>query len=95
MIRKIVVVITLLITVVSFSQKNNTSAYSFFGIGDKNSASTVEQLSMGGVGVAFGDYYRLNLTNPASASRFLCSCISFKSLPPNSNNLKSHETIFL
>ncbi len=66
MIRKIVVVITLLVTVVSFSQKNNTSAYSFFGIGDKNSASTVEQLSMGGVGVAFGDYYRLNLTNPAS-----------------------------
>ncbi len=71
MIKNILVVITLFVSVVGFSQKNNTSAYSFFGIGDKNSASTVEQLSMGGVGVAFGDFYRLNLSNPASNASLL------------------------
>ncbi len=71
MIRKIVVLMALFISIVSFSQKNNTSAYSFFGIGDKNSSSTVEQLSMGGVGVAFGDFYHLNFSNPASNASLL------------------------
>ncbi|NLP58920.1 hypothetical protein [Lutibacter sp. B1] len=66
MIKKIIVVITLFISVVSIAQKNNTSAYSFFGIGDKNNSSTVEQLSMGGVGVTLAESYRLNLLNPAS-----------------------------
>ena len=71
MIRKIVVVIVLFVSIVGFSQKSNTSAYSFFGIGDKNTSSTVEQLSMGGVGVATGEVYRLNLSNPASYSSLL------------------------
>jgi len=67
MIRKIIVVfVTLFISVAGFAQLNNTSAYSFFGIGDKNTAYTTEQASMGGVGVNFSDMYRLNLSNPAS-----------------------------
>ena len=69
MIKKIiVVVITLFISVGSFAQKNNTSAYSFFGVGDKNSMNTVEQLSMGGIGVAHNDAYHLNFSNPASVA---------------------------
>lgn len=68
MIRKIIVILTLFISVISFAQKNNASAYSFFGIGDKNSANTVEQLSMGGVGVSLGESFRLNFSNPASLS---------------------------
>ena len=68
MIKKLIIVLTLLITVVGYSQKNNSSAYSFFGIGDQNSSETVEQSSMGGVGVAFGDEYHLNLLNPAANS---------------------------
>jgi len=68
MIKKIIIVITLLITVVGYSQKNNTSAYSFFGIGDQNSATTTEQASMGGIGVAFEDEYHLNFLNPAANS---------------------------
>ncbi len=69
MIKKIIVVlITLFISVSSFAQKNNTSAYSFFGIGDKNSMNTVEQLSMGGIGVALNDVYHLNFSNPASVA---------------------------
>ena len=58
----------LFVSVGSFAQKNNTSAYSFFGIGDKNNINTIEQLSMGGVGVAFNDSYHLNFSNPASAA---------------------------
>ncbi|PCH51994.1 MAG: hypothetical protein COC22_04820 [Flavobacteriaceae bacterium] len=69
MIKKIIVVfITLFISVASFAQKNNTSAYSFFGIGDKNNVNTVEQLSMGGIGVALNDAYHLNFLNPASVA---------------------------
>ncbi|MFD1293469.1 hypothetical protein ACFQ5N_06440 [Lutibacter holmesii] len=67
MIKKIIVVIiTLLISVSGFAQINNTSVYSFFGIGDKNNSATTEQLSMGGVGVALSEVHRLNLSNPAS-----------------------------
>lgn len=67
MIKKIIVVIiTLFISASSFSQINNTSVYSFFGIGDKNNSATTEQLSMAGVGVAFGESHRINLSNPAA-----------------------------
>ncbi|AMC10749.1 hypothetical protein Lupro_05620 [Lutibacter profundi] len=68
MTRKIIVIITLFVSVFSFAQKNNTSAYSFFGIGDKNNINTVEQLSMGGIGVAFNDAYHLNFSNPAAVA---------------------------
>lgn len=62
----IVVIITLLISVSGFAQINNTSVYSFFGIGDKNNSATTEQLSMGGVGVALSEPHRINLSNPAA-----------------------------
>ena len=62
MVKKIiVVVITLFIRIASFAQNNNTSAYSFFGIGDVNKSNTVEELSMGGVGVSMSDNFHLNL----------------------------------
>jgi len=72
MVKRIIVVLTLFISIASFAQKNNTSAYSFFGIGDKNNGNTVEQLGMGGAGVSLNDVYHLNLSNPAanSALRF-------------------------
>ena len=66
--KTIVVITTLFITIGSFAQKSNTSAYSFFGIGDMNSSNTVEQLSMGGIGVSLKDNFHLNLSNPASNS---------------------------
>ena len=68
MIKKIIVTLLLLTSLVGYAQKNNTSAYSFFGIGDKNSSVSVEQLSMGGVGVAMNSFYRLNMSNPAASS---------------------------
>ena len=69
MVKKIiVVVITIFITIASFAQNNNTSAYSFFGIGDVNKSNTVEELSMGGVGVSMSDNFHLNFSNPAASS---------------------------
>lgn len=100
MIKKIIVVITLFVSIVGFSQKNNTSAYSFFGIGDKNNSSTVEQLSMGGVGVSLNDSYHLNFLNPsASASlRFTTYAMALENLnitAKDGNNSQSASTTYL
>ena len=48
------------------AQRNSASPYSFFGIGENFDALTVEQSSMGGIGVALKDYNHLNFTNPAA-----------------------------
>jgi hypothetical protein len=66
MIRKILVVLVLLTSVTITAQRTNSSPYSFFGIGDEFSPTTVEQSSMGGIGVAFNHYKYLNFTNPAA-----------------------------
>ncbi|MGV8947495.1 MAG: hypothetical protein ACOH1N_13775 [Lutibacter sp.] len=100
MIKKIIVVITLFVSIVGFSQKNNTSAYSFFGIGDKNNASTVEQLSMGGVGVGLDESYRLNFLNPAANAslKFTVYGIALENLnisAKDSNGKQSASTTYL
>lgn len=100
MIKKIIVVITLFVSIVGFSQKNNTSAYSFFGIGDKNNSSTVEQLSMGGVGVALNESYHLNFLNPAANAslRFTTYTMAIENLnstAKDSNDKQSASTTYL
>jgi hypothetical protein len=66
MIRKILITLLLLVSVSLSAQRTNSSPYSFFGIGDEFSAKTVEQSSMGGIGVAYSHYKYLNFTNPAA-----------------------------
>ena len=100
MIKKIIVIITLFVSIVGFSQKNNTSSYSFFGIGDKNNESTVEQLSMGGVGVSLNESYRLNFLNPATNAslRFTTYAMAIESLnntAKDSNNKQSASATYL
>jgi hypothetical protein len=100
MIKKIIVVLTLFVSIVGFSQKNNTSAYSFFGIGDKNNSSTVEQLSMGGVGVSLNESYHLNFLNPASNSslRFTTYSMAIENLNntvKDSNDEQKASTTYL
>jgi len=66
MIRKFLV-LTLILTCFSIAaQRTNSSPYSFFGIGEQYTQSTVEQSSMGGIGVAFSDPFYLNFINPAA-----------------------------
>lgn len=68
MIVRKLVILMLFVTVGMSAQKNSTSAYSFFGLGNGNVKRTAEQLSMGGVGVAMKEGYRLNFSNPAAYS---------------------------
>lgn len=52
---------------VVFSQENNASPYSYYGIGDAKFKGTVENRSMGGLGI-IPDSIHLNLQNPATYS---------------------------
>lgn len=100
MIRKFLFVLTLLVTATAVAQKNNASAYSFFGIGDSNSSNTVEQLSMGGTGVAYSDFYRLNMSNPASlaALQFTSYALALENKnisAKDNNNKQTASTTYL
>jgi hypothetical protein len=68
MIRKILVTFLLLTSLTFLAQRTNSSPYSYFGIGEEFTNTTVEQSSMGGIGVAFNHYKYLNFTNPAAYS---------------------------
>ncbi len=76
MIKNIVVSILLLTSVVVMGQRTSSSPYSFFGIGDEFSTTTVEQSAMGGIGVAFSHYKYLNFTNPAAYANLRYSTYS-------------------
>jgi hypothetical protein len=70
MIRKILIVFLLVISNGLLAQRTSSSPYSFFGIGEQYTPRTVENTSMGGIGVAYNHYKYLNFTNPA-ANAFL------------------------
>tara|TARA_R110002049_G_scaffold4377_15_gene30597 strand:- start:5688 stop:6980 length:1293 start_codon:yes stop_codon:yes gene_type:complete len=70
MIRKILIVFLLITSTTLLAQRTSSSPYSFFGIGEQYTPRTVENATMGGIGVAFNHYKYLNFTNPA-ANAFL------------------------
>lgn len=59
-------IITLGTTTIVVAQRNSASPYSYFGIGENFESVTVEQSSMGGIGVAMKNTYHLNFANPAA-----------------------------
>lgn len=65
MIKKIIAGFCLLLSTVVFSQENNASPYSYFGIGDIKFKGTAENRSMGGLGI-LPDSIHVNLQNPAT-----------------------------
>ena len=67
MIKKILAGICLTVTTVTFSQQNNASPYSYYGIGDIKFKGTVENRSMGELGI-LPDSIHVNLQNPAMYS---------------------------
>jgi hypothetical protein len=91
MIRNIVVVVLLLASLSFTAQRTSSSPYSFFGIGDEFSATTVEQSAMGGIGVAFSHYKYLNFTNPAAYADLRFTTYSFGALN-NDLTIKSATT---
>ncbi|WBX75959.1 hypothetical protein PG911_15115 [Tenacibaculum ovolyticum] len=66
MIKKFILGVFVFSTIAITAQKNSASPYSYFGIGENFESLTVEQASMGGIGVALKDTYHLNFTNPAA-----------------------------
>jgi hypothetical protein len=67
MIKKIIAGACLIFSTVGFAQENNASPYSYYGIGDVKFKGTVENRSMGGVGI-LPDSIHINLQNPATYS---------------------------
>lgn len=66
MLKRILYILLLFISIKAIAQRTNSSPYSFFGIGQQYSSQTVEQASMGGIGIAYNNTYHLNFLNPAS-----------------------------
>ncbi|KGL61892.1 membrane protein [Polaribacter sp. Hel1_85] len=77
MIRNILLVFLLITSIAASAQRTNSSPYSFFGIGEEFNPVTVEQSSMGGIGVAFSHYKYLNFTNPAAYADLRYTTYSF------------------
>jgi len=63
--KKFLVLITLILSSVSFAQQGASSPYSFYGIGSLKFKGTVENQSMGGISV-YSDSIHINLRNPAA-----------------------------
>lgn len=66
MIKKILFALAIISSTILTAQRNNSSPYSFFGVGEEFSSRTVEQSSMGGIGTAFSSERYLNFINPAA-----------------------------
>ncbi|NVK53336.1 MAG: hypothetical protein HWD85_10415 [Flavobacteriaceae bacterium] len=66
MLKRVIYIFLLLISIKAVGQRTSSSPYSFFGLGQQFSSQTVEQATMGGLGIAFTDMYHINLLNPAA-----------------------------
>lgn len=65
MIKRIIAGLCFVCTTAAFAQQNNSSPYSFYGIGDTKFKGTAENRSMGSIGV-LTDSIHANLQNPAT-----------------------------
>jgi len=65
MIKRFIVICITIISSAAFAQQGTGSPYSFYGIGSLMSKGTVENRSMGGIGV-YLDSIHINLRNPAA-----------------------------
>ena len=68
MIKRFIIIVALLTTVLSAAQQGTSSPYSYYGIGLTKFKGTVENQSMGGIRM-FSDSIHLNLRNPGSYGR--------------------------
>lgn len=60
--------VAIMFGVIGYGQINNTSPYSYFGIGDFNQQTTVVSSSMGGLSIASNGANEVNFSNPAGNS---------------------------
>jgi hypothetical protein len=88
MIKKIVLSSLMLFSLPSFAQESTSSPYSFYGIGESKFKGTIENKSMGGLGI-LPDSIHINLQNPASLSSLKLTSFA---LGGNYNNNKLKTT---
>jgi len=68
MIKRFIIIVALLSTVLMAAQEGTSSPYSYYGIGLNKFKGTVENQSMGGLRL-FSDSIHVNLRNPAAYGR--------------------------
>lgn len=99
MIKKIVLLITILLANFGFAQENTASPYSFYGIGSARFKGTNDFVNMGGISV-YSDSTHINVLNPASYSNQLITSFqlgmtsSFYNLNTASASEKAKKTTF-
>lgn len=77
MINKIILIACLLVSLLSFSQAETSSPYSFYGIGEARFKGSIENRSMGGLSIMpSADSIHLNLQNPAAFSNLKTTTFS-------------------
>lgn len=97
MIKKILVVVTVLITACTFAQDNTSSPYSYYGLGEIKFRGTHDNRAMGDLNIV-GDSIHLNLMNPASYSNLRTTTLAiggtsnFNRLSTSSDNEKAQRT---
>lgn len=99
MIKKIVLLITILLANFGFAQENTASPYSFYGIGSARFKGTNDFVNMGGISV-YSDSTHINVLNPASYSNQLITTFqvgmtsNFYNLNTASVSEKAKKTTF-
>ncbi|MBQ4820811.1 hypothetical protein [Aquimarina sp. MMG016] len=93
MIKKILVVILVIVTSISYAQEGTTSPYSFYGIGLQKFKGTIENRSMGGLSI-LSDSIHLNLQNPSAYGELRLTTytvgVSYSSIAINNEASKSY-----
>ena len=99
MIKKIVILITILLANFGFTQENTASPYSFYGLGSTRFKGTNDFVNMGCISV-YSDSTHINVLNPASYSNQLITTFqvgmtsSFYNLNTASASEKAKKTTF-
>ena len=99
MIKKIVILITILLANFGFTQENKASPYSFYGLGSTRFKGTNDFVNMGCISV-YSDSTHINVLNPASYSNQLITTFqvgmtsSFYNLNTASASEKAKKTTF-
>ncbi len=99
MIKKIVLIVTILLANFGFAQENTPSPYSFYGIGSTRFKGTNDIVNMGGISV-YSDSTHVNVLNPATYSNQMLTSFqlgvtsSFYKLNAGANTEKAQKTTF-
>jgi hypothetical protein len=99
MIKKIVLIVTILLANFGFAQENTASPYSFYGIGSTRFKGANDVVAMGGISV-YADSTHVNLLNPATYSNQLLTTFqigatsSFYRLNAGTQSEKAQKTTF-